>query len=527
MKKIRLLLASIFIAAISLTSCKGNKDGEVNSGTETHDDSEKMIPLDTTQFGAFYQKYPEFKQYSGEISDLYKKHPHYIWHEKRGLIEFAEVLYNKINQLDAEGLPNKIPYKKTLDEVFEDSGRGERPNVQTELLISSMYFYWAGRTIDGLPASKSKETGWFLPREKTDLVAYLDTLMKDPTKVKGDQKEMFSQYFALKKGLARYRDIQKKGGWPKVELPEGTKVLQQGDNSPAVAQLRARLATEGYLRSDNKSTEFDKGLYDAVADYEKKHFREFDGKVGPAILAELNIPVSERIKTITVNMERCRWIPTRINTEKEYIAVNIPSYRLRYVRDGEIALISNVVVGKELNKTVVFTGNMSYIVFSPYWNIPPSIVEKEIKPGIAKNKNYLADHNMEYYNGNHIRQKPGGQNSLGKVKFMFPNSNNIYLHDTPAKSLFNKDDRAFSHGCVRVEKARELAIMITGKDGNWSEKKVDEAMNSEKENSYVLKKKIPVYITYFTAWADEEGNVAFFDDIYSRDVSLENLLYNI
>src|SRR5690606_22509262 len=170
----------------------------------------------------------------------------------------------------------------------------------------------------------------------------------------------------------------------------------------------------------------------------------------------LNIPVSERIKTITVNMERCRWVPSSINTEKEYIAVNIPSYRLFYFRGKDTILISRVVVGKELNKTVIFSGKMSDLAFSPYWNVPKSILEKEIKPHIAQNPNYLAEHNMEWH-GNSVRQKPGKNNSLGLVKFMFPNSNNIYLHDTPAKSLFSKDERAFSHGCVRVEKARDLA----------------------------------------------------------------------
>ena len=524
MKKIKLIIGAMLVMALSITSCKKDKDS-VGADTETHDHAEKTIPLDTTQFGEFYNKYPEYKQYSKQISELYKKHPHYIWHEKRGLIEFAEALYNQVNQLGQDGLPSKVPYKNVLDDLFQDSGRGEKPNVQSELLISSMYFFWANKTLDGLPADKSRETGWYLPRERTDYVAYLDTLMKDPAKVKGDKEGMFSQYFALKKGLQKYQDIKKKGGWATITLPEGVKAIKEGDSGVAVTQLRARLAAEGYLKSDSKSNVFDSSLKDAVSTYEKSHFREFDGKVGPAIIKELNVSINDRIKSITVNMERCRWITPTINTQKEYIAVNIPSYRLRYVKDGKIDLISNVVVGKELNKTVVFSGNMSYLAFSPYWNIPKSIVEKEIKPGIAKNPNYLASHNMEYYNNGNIRQKPGGQNSLGKVKFMFPNSNNIYLHDTPAKSLFNQDDRAFSHGCVRVEKARELAIKITGKDGGWDAKKVDAAMNSDKENTYALKTKIPVYITYFTAWADDNGNVAFFDDIYDRDNSLAGLLY--
>jgi murein L,D-transpeptidase YcbB/YkuD len=524
MKKLNVILALFLGLLLTTTSCKKGKD-EAGNGTEVHDHDD-VIAIDKAQFAGFFSKYPEYKAYEKQITELYTKHDHYIWHEKRGFIELAEVMYNRVNQISAEGIPTKVPYKKELDELFEDSGRGEKPSVNSELLISGMYFYYADKVIGGMDASKSKQTGWYLPREKTDYVAYLDTLMEDPKKINGDSSELFSQYFSLKKGLAKYRDIKKKGGWKTITWPEGTKTISPGDSSATVQQLRARLAAEGFLKSDSKSNKYDEELKTGITEYEKRHFRDFDGKVTQGLVKELNVSVDDRIKAITVNMERCRWVTPDIDTQKEYIAVNIPSYRMRYIKDGKPFMISNVVVGKDLNKTVIFSGQMSYLQFSPYWNIPPSIVKKEIEPGIAKNKNYLASHNMEYYNnGKSIRQKPGGQNSLGKVKFMFPNSNNIYLHDTPAKGLFNQDDRAFSHGCVRVEKARELALAITKDQAGWDAAKVDAAMNAGKESTFSLKRKIPVYLTYFTAWADENGNVAFFEDIYSRDNSLASLLY--
>ena len=221
-------------------------------------------------------------------------------------------------------------------------------------------------------------------------------------------------------------------------------------------------------------------------------------------------------------MERCRWITPNLIKAKEFIAVNIPSYRLHYIRNGKPVLISKVVVGRELNKTVVFSGEMSYIVFNPYWNVPNSILKNEIVPAMRKDPNYLSKHNMEWHEGR-LRQKPGKNNSLGLVKFMFPNSNNIYLHDTPAKSLFNREQRAFSHGCIRVEKARELAIAILGTDSD--EKKIDRLMDGSEEKVVKLKEKIPVYIAYFTAWADEDGNIAFFKDIYNRDTELAQLLH--
>jgi murein L,D-transpeptidase YcbB/YkuD len=197
---------------------------------------------------------------------------------------------------------------------------------------------------------------------------------------------------------------------------------------------------------------------------------------------------------------------------------------MNYIKDGKSVLESNVVVGKELHKTVVFSGQMSYLVFAPYWNVPTSITEKELKPAIAKNANYLEEKNMEWHEGR-IRQKPGRTNALGLVKFMFPNENAIYLHDSPSKSLFNRESRAFSHGCIRVEKARDLAVAIMDDQNKMTASEIDKAMQSKTEKSVALQRKIPVYIAYFTAWADKDGNVNFYEDIYNRDNRLAQLLY--
>jgi murein L,D-transpeptidase YcbB/YkuD len=222
-------------------------------------------------------------------------------------------------------------------------------------------------------------------------------------------------------------------------------------------------------------------------------------------------------------MERCRWIPPEFSMSKVYIVVNIPSFKLTMVRNGKIELEFPVIVGDNLTKTVIFSGMMSYIVFSPYWNLPQSIIEDEVKPGIEKNKNYLIMHDMEWNNGK-VRQKPGKNNSLGLVKFIFPNSDDIYMHDTPAKSLFAKESRAFSHGCIRVGKPRALAVAILKDDPTWTPEKIDAAMHSGEEYTYKLKNKIPVYIGYLTAWVDGKGEISFYEDIYNRDERLAKLL---
>ena len=197
---------------------------------------------------------------------------------------------------------------------------------------------------------------------------------------------------------------------------------------------------------------------------------------------------------------------------------------ISYFKNGKPALKSKVVVGKAMNKTAVFSADMRYIVFSPYWNVPKSIIRKEILPAMARNSNYLARHDMEW-NGDNLRQRPGPKNSLGLVKFLFPNSNAIYLHDTPSKNLFNEEKRAFSHGCIRIAKPKELANLILKEDPNWTPEKIDAAMHSGAESWYTLKNKIPVYIGYFTAWADKEGTIHFYEDVYNRDQRLASLLF--
>jgi murein L,D-transpeptidase YcbB/YkuD len=517
MKRVTVVLLIAVASLFATVSCKKDKDS-----ADVHSE-ENTIPLDVSQIDAFFTKHPNFKAFHPQIKELYTKHHnHYIWHDKNGLIEFAEVLYNRVNQLEKEGVESEVPYKSQIDDVFRKDRN--KPNIESEMLVSSMYFYYTKKVFEGLDPKKAKQTGWFLPREKVSYVSYLDELMKDPDLIKEDKSENIGQYYHLRKGLQKYREIEKKGGWGTITMDTSKKSLKPGDSSATIAQVRTRLFKEGYLKSDSKSNVFDDELKNGLALYDEKHNRDVDNLITANLVKELNISVAERIKTITVNMERCRWISPDITQAEKYISVNIPSYNLIYYVDGKPALTSRVVVGKELNKTVVFSGQMSYLQFAPYWNIPTSILEDEIKPGIAKNPNYLEEHNMEW-DGDRVRQKPGDDNSLGKVKFMFPNNNNIYLHDTPAKSLFNREERAFSHGCVRVQKARDLAIAITGKDGNWNAKRVDEAMNAGKESTYKLKKKIPVYIAYFTAWADENGNVSFYEDIYNRDNRLANLLY--
>jgi murein L,D-transpeptidase YcbB/YkuD len=483
------------------------------------------LAFDSTLVAPFFKKYPKLKYLRSEVLALYRKHEYkYLWYGNNGRNEFAYLLYDKVNNLNQEGLQIKVPYQNKIHSLFLEADSNENPELEVELLMSSLYFFYADRVFKGIEPAKSKELGWYLPRKKQSYVNRLDSLLVDPSLINKPDKDLLGQYYLLKSALQDYRNIEKKGGWSPIVIPRKMKTLKLGDTAAVILQIRNRLFTSGDLKYDSKKNEYDDELLAAVLKYKQRNAFTADPELQAKHIEDMNVPVQERIKTLMVNMERCRWLSPSLTKSEQYIVVNIPSFTLTYFKDAKPALISKVVVGKSMNKTVVFTGQMSQIVFSPYWNVPPSILRKEILPAIAKNRNYLVKNDMEWV-GKRVRQRPGPQNALGKVKFIFPNSHIIFMHDTPAKSLFEREQRAFSHGCIRLEKPRELAIKILEDDKNWTVEKIDEAMNREVEKTYNLKTKIPVYIGYFTSWVDREGELHFYDDVYDHDAKLlETLL---
>jgi murein L,D-transpeptidase YcbB/YkuD len=277
----------------------------------------------------------------------------------------------------------------------------------------------------------------------------------------------------------------------------------------------------GDLKFDSGSEIFDDSLQDAVKSFQYRYGMTTDGVAGAAFIKYINTPLQDYIRKIIINMERARWIP--VDMKNHYLIVNIPSFTLYAFDADTVHFAMNVVVGRDVHKTVLFAGDIRYIVFSPYWNVPPSILKSEILPGIRRDPNYLKRNNMEWA-GNSVRQKPGPKNSLGLVKFLFPNSYNIYLHDTPAKSLFEKSSRAFSHGCIRLGEPEKLANYLLRDDPQWTEKKIYAAMHAGVEKYVTLKDPVPVYIGYMTAFVDNAGRVNFRDDVYKRDGALEKTL---
>jgi murein L,D-transpeptidase YcbB/YkuD len=222
-----------------------------------------------------------------------------------------------------------------------------------------------------------------------------------------------------------------------------------------------------------------------------------------------------------------RWLA--VDQKGRLIVVNIPEFKLHVTDNGKKVFDMVVVVGKEGHNTMMFNGDLNQVVFSPHWNVPSSIVRNEILPAIERNPNYLSSQNMEVVSNDGelpvIRQKPGGGNALGKVKFLFPNSFNIYFHDTPSKSLFEKDKRAYSHGCIRLKEPEKMAQYILQDQSEWTHEKINAAMNAGTEKFVKVKDPIPVVITYYTAWTDESGKLHFREDIYEHDSKLAKKMF--
>jgi L,D-transpeptidase YcbB len=314
-------------------------------------------------------------------------------------------------------------------------------------------------------------------------------------------------------------------------------VYKRGKAHPSVVILRQRLTAGGQLTGDaatNNSPMFDPSVETAVSALQELHGIKATGAVDKVTLDAMNVPIDERLTQVALNMERWRWMPDDLGAR--HFLVNIPYFHLFARENGKSVMDIRVVVGKRGNETPIFSDEMETVVFSPYWNIPDSIKQGETAPAVAKDPHYLERNNIEVLRGSKpvdvasinwddpaelrqlaFRQRPGANNALGHVKFLFPNDYDVYLHDTPADSLFQRSGRAFSHGCVRVEEPEKLANYILREDSEWDGAKIIAAMHSGDEQHVKLKEPIPVHIAYFTAWVDDKGGLHFQPDIYGYD----------
>ncbi len=347
-----------------------------------------------------------------------------------------------------------------------------------------------------------------------------------------------TSYLKLESALTRYRSLAERGGWPSI--PDGP-TLREGDSGARVAALRNRLVVSGDLEqiSEQPSDCFDDEMVLAVREFQERHGRTVDGVVGPKTLADLNVSAEQRVRQIEANLERRRRLPADLG--QRFIMVNTAGFQLEVVEDGRKLMEMKVVAGRRSRPTPEVSGELTYLVLNPYWHIPQRIATRDILPKIQEDPQYLGKRNIIVFENWEddspeidpqsvdwsqvterafsfkLRQGPGPTNALGRVKFVFPSPFSVCLHDTPGRSLFQKTQRDFSSGCVRVEKPIELASFLLKSDPKWTRKKILETIQSGETQVIWLAEKIPVHLSYWTAWVDEDGTIQFRDDIYIRD----------
>ncbi len=537
MKKITLISLAFLAIFISCHSKKDNNDGSDNSGKPEKEKKmsvrDRSINSSNAYNDIFFDSMVLVKFFSDNkiddtlirrMTSFYNTRNYQLaWFSDSGLTEQARGFWNMHNYQTTYGKDSSLKDKILQDKMDaysqEEDGfpvsASDKNIVNTELKMTQHFImYTRSNFEDGYV--KRKEMERFVPVKKTDALAIADSLLAKKHKDNKYYEDVNKAYGLLKDQLKDYVAIAKAGGWPHLTI--AAKGLKKGVSSPAVVQLKTRLHITGDMNIDTSAI-FNDDLDSAIKKFQQRFGYKPTGVITDQLVKDMNVPVINRIEQILLNMGRMQWMI--IEPEGQMIVVNIPEFIL-HVKDGATkAFDMNVVVGKDGHNTMMFTGNLNQVVFNPYWNLPSSIVKKEILPAMHRNRHYLAAHHMEV-TGNAgglpvIRQLPGKDNALGKVKFLFPNSFNIYFHDTPAKSLFDQDKRAYSHGCIRLSEPFKLLNYLLKDDPDWDQAHIDAAMNTGDEKFVKLKHPVPVLITYYTAWVDDNGLLHFADDIYGHD----------
>jgi L,D-transpeptidase YcbB len=544
MKNLILTLTTV----VAITSCQyfqpTNKTG-VDS-TSTREDGELITMRDTTITPV--NAYTDMFLDSNAVENFIKsknieegdarairsfyntRNYQYAWFAKDGLTEQGRAFWNAYTYGKAHGQKDATADKflnKRMDTIV---------GIDTVAIVPSDTSYAGleeGITLKFIQYRRnSKEQSlinqlpisYLIPVKKMDALAMADTILNFKTTASATDT-LNKPFYQLRQQLAMYDSVAKKGGWQPIAGKAGK--LKKGTSSPIVTSIKKRLIATGEMGGTDTSAKFTDSLAAAIKNFQQSNGFKPDGVITDSLIGVMNVPANERLKQILVNLNRMAWLPPQI--KDNYVEVNIPEYML-YVYDGDTTAFNMpVVVGKEGSNTMMFTGDINEIVFSPYWNIPPSIVKEDILPAMQADPNYLKNKRMEVVSKNDtlpvIRQLPGPDNALGKVKFLFPNSYNIYLHDTNAKDIFENKKRAFSHGCIRLADSEKMAEYLLSGEKNWSPEKINAAMNSNKQQEVPVKKPVPVVIAYFTTWVDTQGNLNFREDVYSHDKRMADRMF--
>ncbi|MCK8515540.1 L,D-transpeptidase family protein [Methylonatrum kenyense] len=476
-----------------------------------------------------------------------------LWIDAGGRVERAAELLEVLVEAESHGLDRDDYGNGLLEALIDelqaaDGNLPARVQVDLELLLSGTWMQYGSHALMGRLNPQTIDPEWGIDRRGGDLPELLQAAA-DEARLADGLRELFPGdpgYQRLREALGFHRQVQQRGGF--TEVPDGP-TLRPGDSEEQVALLRQRLQQSGDLsaKPDDQAPPalFDDRLEAAVRGFQQRHGLEVDAVVGPATRRALNVPAHRRVRQISVNLERWRWMPRDLG--ERYVMVNIAGFDMQVVDQGEKIMHQRVIVGRDYRQTPVFTGRMTYLVLNPYWEVPNSIAVRDILPQVRRDPSHLQRLGFQVLRGwgaeqqlldpetidwatvpsrgfpYRLRQKPGPQNALGRIKFMFPNRHAVYLHDTPARELFRRADRAFSSGCIRVEEPEALAELLLD-DPRWSRERIAEAIGSGREQTVILQRPVPVHLQYMTAWVDADGLVHLRNDLYNRDSRVADAL---
>jgi murein L,D-transpeptidase YcbB/YkuD len=559
----RLVLIALFCGAGSNSA--SSTQGQVASSTRTSArapqlSSEGQAWLRTAiSSGSFPDlRWPDFSDYSKHVKKFYEFKGDSLWWVK-GMEPTAQArqVIALLLQADQKGLSaDDYDASRWNDRLARLKPATRQPMEADAVKFDLALTVCAMRHISDLHIGKvnPKHFAFALDDEsrKCDLAEFLKDHVTDGGDVAGVLAQVEPPYPGYRRtiqALRTYIELARKDDGEQVP-PLLKRTIVPGDTYPGVPRLTRLLRLVGDLPSD-ATVPADRPIYegalvDAVKNFQRRHGRDSNGRIDALTLADLNVPLSRRVRQMQLTLERWRWLPD--SYQKAPIVANIPEFRLRaYDKDFKIGVTMNVVVGKSYgHHTPVFGETMKYVVFRPYWEVPPSIIRAELIPHILRDPDYLSQKGFEIVDNRRsvvaegavtsdvlsrlqtgklfVRQKPGPKNSLGLVKFLFPNSYNVYMHDTPATEFFAKSRRDFSHGCIRLEKPADLAAWVLRDNPGWNPDRIRAAMNGNEPQQVNLAHPIPVLIVYATVIVLEDGLVHFYDDIYGHDADLEKVL---
>ncbi len=457
--------------------------------------------------------------------------------EKIWTDQLAKELVDVVENCDKEGLN---PQDYHLEALIALMAKGDKTGVEKaefELLLTDSFLLLASHMMSGKVDPAMIDTNWKTVRREGNPVEILRQAI-ETSDIKGTLyglRPSYKAYGRLMEKLALHREIERGGGWQRIESGPTIKL---GMEDLRVLNIRKRLESTGDLQNaaEDDLLIFDAYVQNAVKRFQKRHGLEIDGNVGASTLETMNVPVEARIKDIIINLERCRWLPQDLGNH--YIMVNIPAFEMEVIKSNEVKIEMTVAVGKPYRQTPVFSSNMTYLVLNPYWTVPPTILANDMIPAQAKNPNHLKNLNIKVLDakGNEIdpatidwttvtgktfpyqlRQEPGGNNALGEVKFIFPNPYNVYMHDTNHRELFVRSDRALSSGCIRLSKPRQLLDYLLIENGTLTESRINQILKSDQNYTVPLKQPLQVHLQYWTSFIDEQGLHNFRKDVYSRN----------